>query len=235
VRSERFTVKNGDIHFGKRNLGSADSLHVDYNELVGVEGVEHHTMPRRIDGVMAVEGRVLGIESKKPADLLNSFMVRRLKRQLATLLAVTDMPVLLIRGEIRDIVTYSYGREKLLWTYKELAPLYEELARWQMLGAVVLHGPDAPDAVPAYLDGMRKVLSGGRNVLVAISGTDQEQPKERRPGWLLRRIPGIGAKTSVKLHNAAGSTLTALSAPPERLDEWGMNKAVAKAIQEAIK
>jgi len=235
MRTDRFTVRDGSIYFGSKLLGPSDQIIVDYNELVGVDTVTHVTMPRRIDGVMAVEGKVVGIESKRPDDLLNSFLSRRLKRQLVTLRETVDLPVLLLRGEIPTLTTYNAGREKVTWDRAGLTPLFEELARWQMLGAVVLHGPENPADVPPFLLSMQKVLSGGRNVLVAVAGTDQKPDRERRPGWLLRRIPGIGAKTSVTLHKAAGSTLIALSASPERLYEWGMNKAVVKAIQEAIK
>ena len=235
MKADRFTVKGGTIHFGKKVIGDAGLLFVDYNELVGVEDVEHVTMPRRIDGVMAVDGRVIGIESKKPEDLLNSFLVRRLKRQLDTLLAVTDTPVLLIRGPIGELVTYDGDRNKVVWDYKELAPLYKEIVRWQALGAFVLQGPAEPELVPAYLDNMRDVIGGGRNVLVAVSGTDQHRETERRRGWLLRRIPGIGAKTSQRLHSAFGSTLSVLSAHPDDLEDAGANRSVVKSISEAIK
>ena len=234
----KFHIKDDHIHYKDSDLGASSLIHCDYNELVGVSersGVVHHVMPERIDAVMGVGEKVIGIESKRPADLLNSFLVRRLKRQLRTLLALTDMPVLLIRGEITDMVTYDGKGRAINWDRKKLQPLFEELARWQMLGAVVLHGPEDARDVPDFLFGMTKILSGGRNVLVAVSGTDQNQERESRRGWLLRRIPGIGNKTSSKLHSAAGSTLNVLSASPQELDEWGANKRVVKAIKEAIK
>lgn len=233
---ERFQIREGQIWYKDVNLGSVDTIYVDSNELVGVEiGITRRPMPLRIDGIMAAGDKVIGIESKKPDDLLGSFMVRRLKRQLRTLLTTTDIPVLLIRGEISDIVTYDRAGRKIVWDRAALTPLFEELARWQMLGAVVLHGPEESAAVPPFLNSMRKILGGGRNVLVAISGTDQHQETETKPGWLLRRIPGWGGKTSTKLHEAFGSTLKVFTASDKALKEEGVNTRQLKGLRDGLK
>jgi len=252
LNANKFFIQGSDLYYKDYVLGNKDLLHVDYNELVGVtEKVEHHTMPERVDMVFTAGSVVCGVESKTPDDLLNSFLTRRLKRQLRTLLTTVDRPVLLIRGEwptwlnTKDkkgnTVTWCYDKQPSQeWRcgggeyYVSLNPIWEELARWQMLGGVVLNGPESDSDVPEYLEGMKKILSGSRNVLVAISGTDKNKEKENRPGWLLRRIQGIGNKSSVMLHEQAGTTLHVLRASGKQLKEWGANKRQVKAIQEAV-
>jgi len=237
VSMDKFHISADQLFYGDTLLGPTNLLHVDSNELKNLtieHGVQHHkSMPERIDAVFIAGDKVIGVESKRPDDLLNSFLNRRLKRQLRTLLRTVDVPVLLIRGPIpEELTTYDKNQIPIFWRYKELNPLWEELARWQMMGAVVLNGPDADDEVPEFLNGMKKVLSGGRNVLVAIAGTDQGKEKEKEYGWLLRRIQGVGKATTNKLlTNHTPHDI--FEASPKTLMEWGANRTQAQAIWEA--
>jgi len=217
----RYYIHGLDLYYGAIRLGPTNLLYCDSKELRGVgeaEGVIHCQMPHRLDMVMVGNGVVVGVESKTPQDLLNSFLSRRLKRQFRTLLDVVDLPVLLVRGYWPTFLhTYTAGLSgrKITWStydspardsagFHSLFPLLAELTRWQMLGGVVLYGPsvEEPQATAAFLLGQRQILGGTRNVLVAVAGRDQPRiTGEDKFGTLLRRIPGIGEASVQRLTN----------------------------------
>ncbi len=242
-------------------LGDKHFLHVDYNELKGQNEsnkVIHHTMPGRIDMIFAAGDKVIGVESKKPEDLINSIMNRRLARQFKKLREMVDIPILLIKGPIPEEIELmawenkkkfrvvydwyhtittktTYGTE-----YRSLGNALFECARWQMLGGIVLYGSEYDYEIPPYLLSCRKFLSGGQNVLMALAGDDRKvKPKTNYKGWLLECIPGIGKTTALKLWNAAAiysnlsPTLCILNASEENLKKWGATSRQAKAIIEA--
>ena len=245
-----------ELWCGGELLGPAAFLYSDSKELPGTtlaDGVIHRQMPHRIDIVMASNKVVIGIESKTPTDLLNSFLSRRLKRQGVTMQDVTDLPVLLVRGPWPtflhtkgkrgvDIIWSSYDppsrdRDSDTRLFRSLFPLFAELTRWQMLGRVVLYGPsvDEPQATLAYLKAQRSILGGTRNVLVAVAGTDKGKEKKEGAGWFLKSVRGIGGATIDKLtaygHRTTGEVLCA---GDEELKMWGATTKQIKAIREAM-
>ncbi len=245
-----------ELWCGGELLGPASFLYSDSKELPGTnetDGVIHRQMPHRIDIVMAGNSKVAGVESKTPTDLLNSFLSRRLKRQLRTMLDVVDLPVLLVRGQWPaflhtkgkrgvDIIWSSYdppSRDKDSDTrlFRSLFPLFAELTRWQMLGGVVLYGPsvDEPQATLAFLKSQRSILGGTRNVLVAVAGTDKGKEKKEGPGWFLKSVRGIGGATVEKL-TVSGQRTTGevLNGSDEELKMWGATSKQIKAIKEAM-
>ncbi len=250
---DRYYIHGPDLYHGAIRLGPTNLLYCDSKELEGVgeaEGVIHRQMPNRVDMVMVGNGVVVGVESKTPQDLLNSYLNRRLKRQCRTLLAVVDLPVLLIRGAWPD---FLYTRDKngnsVVWStydspsrdgprFHSLHPLLAELARWQMLGGMVLFGPpvDRPQSTAAFLLGQRHILGGTRNVLVAVAGRDKTKVRnEDSFGRLLRAIPGIGEATVQRLTKEGERKVwQVLNASDEEFREWGVRAGIVRKIKEAM-
>lgn len=251
----RFRVQDSLLFHGDTLIGPTQLIHVDHNELRGENwSTQHHDeMPHRIDLVMVSEGKVIGAECKRVPDLLSSFESKRLARQFRTLREQVDLPVLIVRGN--PFAEFEYTRRdgrRIKYTldpivagriytrmnleFRSLQPLFEEFTRWQMLGAVVLFAPEDDAAFVPFMLAQRALLGGTRNVLSAIAGTDRTPPKERAPGWLLRRIPSIGRAASVKAHTAVGSTAGVFAGV--QLGEGkklGLHTNQIVAIEEALK
>ena len=224
-----FRVADGKICYGSRVLGPASCLLADYNELVGLgaaDGVQHLTMPRRIDMVFAAGQRVVAVESKLPADLLSSHSSRRLHRQIRTMLQVADVVCLLQRGVLLD--------------YEYTPALMDDLVRWQALGVILLSGPLDDSYVPAILARYRRILTG-RNALAAVvrwdvaaEGGRSRQLEGSAAGWYLRYLRGVGRVMASRLHAAFGSTGAALAADDAAWQAAGANRAVISRRKEAM-
>ncbi|MCH7551753.1 MAG: hypothetical protein IIA35_08685 [Proteobacteria bacterium] len=115
------------------------------------------------------------------------------------------------RGGI-DIPTLS----DLFWEHnRRLKPRYrkrfgqfmEDLVNLQSQG-VYLYPVPMDDYLTEIVALRRALATDGVRVL---TGTDQPT-RERRPGWLLRKIPGIGPKISTDLTNQYGEPIDALIA-----------------------
>ena len=61
----------------------------------------------------------------------------------------------------------------------------------------------------------------------------QAEPKERAPGWLLRRIPYVGPALSRKLIAHYGTSIAALNAPEEEWREMHVPERVIEAWRKA--
>ena len=223
-------------------------MYVDRNEFRGCKTVVHTTTPGNIDLVFAEAGLVIGVEAKLPEDLYQSIRSRRLARQVRTLRELCDVWVVMVRGLWPDALEVpqldgrgrpirrlsnrgtpvTLTKAKNIW---DCVDLWAELARLQALGVYVLHGPPAArdSDLTEWVERLRPILSGEK-VTQALAGTDKRAPTERRPGWLLRRIPGIGDKRSQALQKEAGSTFEVLRNP----NLW-TTPAIAAHIEEALR
>ncbi len=214
------TVIDGEVAYKGKKLGVG--LITDSNELkllTEADGVRHMETPHRIDLLFAAGDKVVGVESKKPGDLINSFNSRRLARQFATLLEVVDVPVLLKRGVWpEEVMTMAPSfsslkpvkRRPVWWHHdgppffthrnrRSLEPLWVELARWQMLGGIVLEGPGPDHLVPAFLKAVGDTLAGS-GLARALVGSDYRKGPATKDDWaMLRAVPGIGEETVKKL------------------------------------
>ena len=218
-----FTVAGNQLLFGGEVLGSTAALYVEPSEFPGLtekDGVVRRTMPRRVDAVFVVDGKVVGCESKKPQDLVDSTRSRRLHRQMRTLIEIADIPVLLIRGALPVL------DDDALDTMFNLVCL-------QRLGVTILPCPVGSRGALKYLLRYRDALSGeSRTPLSALRGTDER--KVDAPQTLLGSIRGVGSQLEAKLMKAFGSQLSTLGAMEQELVEAGAPKKVAKRIKELV-
>ena len=185
-------------------------------------GLLYTPTPEHVDILFEAGEKVVGVESKTWSDLATSRTNGRLARQLRTLLELVDISVLLIRGEPRVDLPWEQYREERL-----------ECARWQAMGAVVISGPFQDAHLADYLQACRPILAGGRNALKAVAVHERE-PKERQPGWLLRRIPYVGPELSRRLIAKFGTTRAALVASDEAWKELKVPDRVLEARRQAM-
>lgn len=221
-----FKVIGDYLYYDKRQLGPASALYVDSNELkhVKFDGVVHLHMPKRIDFIFAVDQKVVGVESKLPADLANSVSSKRLSRQIKTLRDEVDVVCLLVRG-----LPNNYGFDIV---YQKV---WNDLVRLQALGVFILPGSQNDEEVVAQLYKYREFLGSGRSALAAIAGTDSTPKEVRRPGWFLRGLRGIGGIKATRLHRRFGSTRAALAASDAAWKEEKMSQKVLDERKEAMK
>ena len=208
------------------------------------EHVVRTTTPENIDLMFLNDDKKLVVvESKTPDDLYSSIRMRRLARQIRAMREVGDIVVVLVRGlwpEYLDRIWWGTGPGGQRTRFKESKPiercrdLWQELSRLQSAGVYILHGPYLDEDIPAWICEQRSVLTE-RDTLKALAGTDKRPPKERKPGWLLRRIPGVGMTLSQRLHKALGSTQKVLRASEAQLKKAGAPVNVIKNIKDAQK
>lgn len=174
-------------------LGPAAGVYTAPGEAAGLLGVEAHLSgraPHNIDILFAAGEKVVGCEVKTVQDLVDSWRSRRLQRQLRTLQATVDVSVLVIRETL------------FLNTGAESDRFWEDWVHLQTRGVYIL--PVPPDSYWFEVGQLRHALS--KNSARIFAGTDQRPPREQRPGWLLRRVPGIGPVKSLALLGEFGST-----------------------------
>ncbi len=220
-----YHVRDNGLWFNDKRLGPKDALYVDSSELKGLgkkDGVKHLAMPGRVDGVCAVGERVLGYESKLWADLVNSVASKRLARQMKLLIAVVDVPALLVRGHLPQFDA-------------EFDWVWDELVRLQAIGVVVLPGPVADRDVPGRIATYRTFLvEGSRSAYAALAGTDKRAVAEPYSGGrFLQNVKGIGPKLREKLHTRYGTTAGVFAASDDDLRQ-DVSKVVLKRLREAM-
>ena len=194
-------------HDGK-TLGPATAFYTSPGEarhLGEVSSAVQGRSPHNIDILFAVPDKVVGCEVKTVQDLIGSWRSRRLQRQLRTLRAVTDLPVLIIRKT--DSISVNWEVELRL-NDKEYPQFWEDWVHLQTNGVYIL--PVRFRGYGKAVQALRGALS--KNSARILAGTDQRPPRERRAGWLLRRIPGIGSVHSKALMDNYGSPFAALQA-----------------------
>ena len=223
---ERYTVHDGRLWFGARNLCADDQVLADTQELlhcIPTDGVVHMRTPARVDIVFTSGPRkrpptiVVGGESKQYADLVSSFHTRRLARQLKTLRAVVDVPVLFLRLPCPvdfpdpDTLQAIIGLERH--------------------GVLVLPLPTASLPARLWLASYRDGFAG--DGWQALAGYDRP-PQDRQPGWLLRRIPGIGRIHSGKLVATFGTTEAVFAAARAGAVRPHLGPAIEQKLLKAL-
>lgn len=218
-----FQVRNNDLYFDQQRLGPKSGLYVDSGELPTLhieQGVRHLRMPYRIDAVFLADQRIVGVESKRRDDLISSIRSRRLARQMRTLHAVVDAPVLLLRGGLPDFDDGDY------------ADIFYTLLAHQCIGTFLLFAPSSDEGVLRTLYAARSVLAtGSRSPLVAVAGEENNFVKT---GGLLRGVKGLGPRMEERLRNEFGSTLAALNAGEAGWERVGVSPGVRQRLQEAL-
>ena len=191
VDYNKVLIRRGKLVYKGKVLGPVDKVYAFPGEQahlgLGAEIVVCST-PERIDLLFTAGPRVVGCEVKTATDLRDSYAIRRLHRQLATLKRVVDVSCLVIRAERLDI-------DDMASTLTRPIEFWEDWLNWQTNGVYILLVPR--ENYLNWLLTYRKALStSGERV---FKGTDLRAPRERRAGWLLRRIPTIGVVTSARL------------------------------------
>lgn len=206
---ERITLTDGRIVHASKDYGPASALLTYPGEQAGLgtdKGVLVCKTPYNIDLVGAAGERVFGCEVKRPTDLIDSWFNRRLHRQLRTLRDVVDIPVLVLRGglDLRVLMDHFWERNghQAPSRRRGFNMFIEDLVNIQSQGVYLL--PVPTDGYLPEIAALRRAL--GTNGARAVSGTDQIV-RERKPGWLLRRIPGIGPAKSAELLETYGSVM----------------------------
>ena len=91
--------------------------------------------------------------------------------------------------------------------------------------------------IPQVMAFAKEWVSG--TALKAVAGTDRRPSRDGGPGWFLRNVRGVGPGLAAKLHQEFGSTGGALEAAllgtPEAWRKAGANKAVRRALGEAMR
>ena len=203
----RVELRGGGLWHGGKRLGPDGALYCYPGEeahLGDTTGVVVCATPARIDLLFVAGEKVVGCEVKTIVDLVSSHRTRRLHRQLRTLRDAVDMSCLIIRGA-RDCPLSFYAAVNL---HPHPAEFWGDWVNWQTQGIYLLP-VSWEEYMPDLLQYKKALATTG---LRALSGTDLRPPRERQPGWLLRRIPGIGSDKSAKLLARYGSSLEALRA-----------------------
>ena len=231
-----FKVKGDYLYHNDKLIGPKSVLYVDYNELTDIpkgtyDGLQHITMPLRVDMVFIAGDKVVGVESKKAKDLTASVHQHRLARQMRTLMSEVDVPCLLVRG----IPKKWRGIKKMNTFNEDMFEIWAELVKYQALGVFILPGPAEDSLVPQWLGHYRPILSGGRAAIAALKQSDVKPAKAKHKGWFLTNIKGIGERIATKLHNHFGSTRGALLADPNEWRELGIPKAIVDRKKEVLK
>ena len=204
VDYNKVLIRRGKLVHRGKVLGPVDKVYAYPGEQAHLGNSADVTVcatPEHIDLLMEAGRRVVGCEVKTPADLVGSYASRRLHRQITTLRRIVDVSCLVIRQE-------SLALDQLVMGLRRPHEFWEDWVNWQTNGLYILLVP--PEN---YLDRLllyRKALcTTGERV---FKGTDLRAPRERKPGWLLRRIPTIGADRSARLIAAFDSTWGVLQA-----------------------
>ena len=223
----KFRVEADCLWYGERLLGPSSGLYADTKELASLgesDGVKHLHMPRRVDIVFVAGTRVVGVESKKPSDLVSSTMSRRLARQMRTLIEVVDVPALVLRG--------GFPGWSQIFNEISLREALVNLVRLQCLGVVLLPCSLTDKGALEDLALYRTFLAdGSRSALAAVAGTDKD--KKKGGVGLLERIRGIGPARAAKLRTRFGSTVGVLVATDEELKGEGVPEKLRERIREA--
>ena len=227
VDYNKVLIRRGKLVYKGKPLGPADKVYAFPGEQAHLGDdplVVVCSTPERVDLLFTAGSRVVGCEVKTPPDLVGSYATRRLHRQLATLRETVDVSCLVIRCEQLD-------PDPLISGLLRPSEFWEDWLNWQTNGVYVLLV--STENYLARLLLYRKALATtGERV---FKGTDLHAPRERRPGWLLRRIPGIGPKKSAEAIAAFGSTGGVFEAAKARgLVAGILGKAVEEKICKAL-
>ena len=191
VDYNKVLIRRGKFVYKGKVLGPVDKVYAYPGEqahLGDSADIVVCATPEHIDLILAAGKRVVGCEVKTPTDLVGSYGSRRLHRQLDTLRATVDVSCLVVRAE-------GLALAPLVAELRRPNEFWEDWANWQTNGIYVLLVP-LENYLPELLLYRKALCTSGERV---FKGTDRRAPRERRAGWLLRRIPTIGEVTSARL------------------------------------
>jgi len=222
------TRKGNSLWYAGKRLGTASALYAYPGEeahLGTSEGVVVCSTPARIDLLFVAGEKVVGCEVKTVSDLIGSHGSRRLHRQLRTLRETVDVVCLVVRGSMG-------GLEKEVDAFhRNPDEFWGDWLNWQTQGVYLLTVP-MEDYLPRLFIYKKALATTGSRVLF---GTDLSPPRERKPGWLLRRIPTIGPGKSQRLIKLYGSSLGALQAALAGDVASTLGKSVEERLCQAAK
>ena len=214
-----FKIIKNDLWYKDKLLGPKTALHLDKDELKYAKAdglLRHPTMPLRIDMVMCVGNKVVGIESKLPQDLIDSQKKRRLARQMRAIISTCDIACLMVRG-LPDYMGCTM----------EYQTLWNDLVRLQALGVFLLPASQDHNEIVQQLAKYAEFFTNKKAPLAAISGNDRKKLKKSVKGYLMTGIEGLGSITAERLHEKFGSTEAALLASDA---EWKEMKIGTKLL-----
>lgn len=241
----KFKVKGDQLKRGRKVIGPASALYYDSRETIAHKAAIQLHMEPRIDYIFTAGNKVVGVESKKTADLISSWRARRLQRQLREMADVVDVPCLLIRADnsfFRDI--------------KHFPELRNDLLKFQLLGGYILFGPTDDERIPDHLQIVRGCLTGKRNLRTIVSGTDLRKVRGTKQEIALQKLfRGCGPVMARKLLDEfgtvgailcpvenrvsstttrAGSSTSIQTAHLKRLRQSGASKSVVQQVKELL-
>ena len=221
-------IRDGCMYHDDKLLAKCDALIADSKELSSLtesQGVVHISTPHRIDLLFCAGEKIVGVECKKPEDFINSWQGRRLARQVKTMLAECDVSVIAVKGVLSTAKPYRPVNWERIWM---------EVVGWQMAGVLVLEVPESDGGVLRYMAGLKQIISSTNPSARALAGSDMRVSRERRPGWLLRRIPTIGPAASNKLMDNFNTVSNVLGATDRQLHKAGLNRNQVAEIRKAL-
>jgi len=240
-----YNIRGDNLYFEDELLGPTDALYVDQNELrfmtdeAQAEGLIRRRLPGRVDFVFVAGDKVVGCESKKPVDLVQSHADSRLSRQLRTISEICDRTLLVARGGLDVMYLRSLSKDeakrRTRWDPETL--MVDLFVRYPMLGIQVVGVPDEDNEIPRFLNLYRSALMNSKGDIRALARTDLRPSRSHmsEPGGYLRHIAGVGKVTAARLHKAFGSTKAALKAPRKKWKELKISDKILDNRDEALK
>lgn len=222
----KISIRNGEFYYSGQVYGSTANILVYPGEREGLSGHDEALVrtvmtPANIDILFAVNLSVVGCEVKHWADLVDSWFSRRLHRQLATLQRLVDVGILVIR--LPNVTNLALHETDMR--------VWEDLINAQTHRVYLLPVPQH-GYLPHIVAARRALSTNGSRI---FAGTDLVD-RERRPGWLLRRIPSIGVVRSQALVAKYGPPWKVFDAAAKGkvAKDFGpaMERAILKALEE---
>jgi ERCC4-type nuclease len=212
-----FRVEGGLLLYNDVKFGPSDLIYVNNREIKRDRtGLERVSTPEEIDYLFVAGKYVIGVESKKPNDLLNSWKSRRLARQLNTLRSTCDVAVLMLRGGWPSVDPLNR---------RTPTSLYIALLHYLQCGIYIVAGPEKDKDLSRFLRLYRSHLKKQRAPLTALEGTDQIVKTSANVS-ILRAVRGVGERLERRLLEEYGSPLAALNGTSEEWKKLGANRSV---------
>lgn len=215
-----------------RELVRPGKIYVDKNQDVAREAKEQAdfevlVLPVADYAWVTKEGKLVGIEEKKPPDFETSFFSRRLQRQLRDLKDECDIPLL----ALRTIPGWQWAGDH--FALPDEPRVFVELAKWLTYGTQILF---PPEDVLEFLYKLRLILDDEKlNRATIISGHDNKRVKKGSlfETTIRNMIPGIGPRIAQALEQKfGGNFMKAINAP---LEEWTETKYVHQGIIKRLR
>ena len=222
---DKVVIQGDELWWAGKRIGPASNIYAYPGERSHLckEGVEVCQTPNRIDLLFTAGERVVGCEVKQASDLVSSHRSRRLHRQLATLIKTVAVPCLVVRGldNLGARVMSVHPKPEQFWA---------DWVNWQTRGIYILPVP-MEDYLPRLLAYRAALATTGTR---ALAGTDQRPARDEAEGWLLRRIPGIGAVKSAALLAEYGSSFDVFNEARQRRVAAKFGKSIQEKLWRAM-